>query len=80
MCYRITRGWKNGEREKEKKCRDHRHKGRQDRYISPVEVQRAEIERKRERKGWRERVPVSGKPDRNKRGSCEMGCRNKVKF
>lgn len=27
-----------------------------------------------------ETVPISGKPDRNKRESCEMGCGNKVKF
>lgn len=37
-------------------------------------------ETERERGGRMETVPISGKPDRNKRESCEMGCGNKVKF
>lgn len=50
-------------------------------YFSCGNTRARENERNREReRGEMETVPISGKPDRNKRESCEMGCGNKVKF
>lgn len=49
-------------------------------YFSCGNTRARENERNRERGGEMETVPISGKPDRNKRESCEMGCGNKVKF
>lgn len=74
---RRERGWK--ERERERKRVERRH-GRQDGYISLVEIRARAKMRETEREGEMETVPISGKPDRNKRESCEMGCGNKVKF